>query len=163
MSALYISPTTISDAKAFVELYHRHNKPPVGGLFAVAADEGALRVGVAIVGRPVARRVQNGTTAEITRVCVREDAPKGTNSALYAACWRAARALGWLRLITYTLQEESGASLRGAGFRRVKDLPANRPGMWMTREGRAAQDVVGLAKVLWEQTAGVPFSAQDLI
>jgi hypothetical protein len=85
---MMIVPCTISDAKAFVAQHHRHHTAPQGGLFAVAAESGGKVVGVAIVGRPVARMSDDGWTAEVTRLCV-VDAPNAC-SALYAACWRAA-------------------------------------------------------------------------
>jgi hypothetical protein len=129
--------------------FHRHNAAPVGGVFAVGASDGARLVGVAIVGRPVARGLQDGGTLEVTRCCVVDDAPKGTPSALYAACWRAALALGWRRLVTYTLQAESGASLRGAGWRVIAEREAREPAQWQSRPGREWQSVVGQAKLLW--------------
>ena len=119
--SLMIVPITIADACEFVRQHHRHHAAPAGGLFAcgVADTTDPYLVGVAIAGRPVARALQDGWTAEVTRVCVLEHGPKGACSALYAALWRAARALGWRRLITYTLPTESGASLRGAGWRLI--------------------------------------------
>lgn len=146
-----IVPCLLSEAGEFVGNFHRHNKPPQGGLFAVGASDGERLVGVAIVGRPVARLMQDGGTVEVTRCCVTDDAPKGTPSALYGACWRAAKALGWRRLITYTLQTESGASLRGAGWRVIAERAAN-PGGWerKSRPGREWQPVYGQAKLLWE-------------
>jgi hypothetical protein len=96
-----------------------------------------------------AANLQNGSTVEVTRCCVKMEAPKGTPSALYGACWRAARALGWRRLVTYTLQSESGASLRGAGWRVLAERDAGRPGDWQSRRGREWQTVVGQAKILW--------------
>jgi hypothetical protein len=82
------------------------------------AVDGKL-VGVAIVGNPLSATLMDGWTAEVLRVCTIEGAPKGTCSMLYQACWRAWRAMGGRRLITYTLQSESGASLRGANWRVV--------------------------------------------
>ena len=127
--------------------------PRGGGLFAVGASDGVKLVGVAIVGRPVARRMQDGSTAEVIRCCVVDEAPKGTPSALYATCWRAARALGWRRLITYTLQSESGASLRGAGWTVLAERKASDPAAWQNRTGREWQAVVGQAKLLWSAAA----------
>jgi hypothetical protein len=95
----------------------------------LADGEGALR-GVAIAGRPVARLNDDGLTLEVTRCCV--DGVKNGCSMLYAACWRAARALGYKRLITYTLFEEPGTSLRAAGF---KLLYATKGDTW-DRPGR---------------------------
>lgn len=113
--SLRIVPCTISEAREFIARHHRHHRPPVGGLFAVAVAVGADVVGVAIVGRPVARGAQDGWTAELTRMAT--DGTRNACSMLYGAAWRAARALGWVRLITYTLPEEGGASLRAAGWR----------------------------------------------
>lgn len=124
---LEIVPCSIQDAKAFVRQHHRHHRPPVSGLFAVAAARGGSVVAVAVVGRPVARGNQDGWTAEVTRLCS-IDPPQpnghasGACSALYAACWRAAKSLGWKRLITYTLDTEPGGSLRGAGWRVVAEV-----------------------------------------
>jgi hypothetical protein len=113
---LEITPISLREASAYVERNHRHHKPPRGGLFALAVANGELR-GVAIVGRPVARIAQDGWTAEVTRVCT--DGTRNACSMLYRAAWRAARAMGYRKLITYTLPQEGGASLRGAGFRLV--------------------------------------------
>lgn len=115
---LALAPVTLKAARAFVEQHHRHHKPPQGGLFAVAAAAGEAVVAVAIVGRPVARGLQDGWTAEVTRLCaLTTDDARNACSMLYRAAWRAARALGYRRLVTYTLASETGASLRGAGFR----------------------------------------------
>lgn len=142
-------PMTLTEAKAFVANFHRHNKAPQGGLFAVGCSDGDRLVGVAIVGRPVSRLLDNGAIAEVTRCCVLEDAPKGAVSFLYARCWQAAKALGWQKLITYTLKTESGASLRGAGWKCVAELEGSKNG-WLNRPGREWQAVVGQQKFRWE-------------
>lgn len=146
-------PLDLTEARAFVASHHRHNGAPAGGKFAVGCSDGARLVGVAIVSRPVGRHLDDGATAEVVRVCTLADAPKGACSFLYARCWQAARAMGYGRLVTYTLQSESGASLRGAGWRVVAELAANRPGMWQSRPGREWHAVVGQAKLRWEATA----------
>ncbi len=105
---LEIVPCTIQDAKEYVRQFHRHHAPPVSGLFACAVAQGDKVVGVAIVGRPVGRRLQGTRNA-----C----------SKLYSACWRASRALGYRRLVTYTLSSETGASLKASGFRCVGSTP----------------------------------------
>lgn len=108
-------PITISDAKVWIDRVHRHHRAPLGGLFAVACAEEGRIIGVAVVGRPVARRLQDGWTVEVTRVAV-EEGHKNACSKLYGACWRAARALGWRKAITYTLQSERGTSVKAAGW-----------------------------------------------
>lgn len=150
MKAVEIVPCFLGEAQAFVENFHRHNKPPRGGIFAIGASDGTQLVGVVIVGRPVSRHMQDGSTVEVTRCCVTDEAPKGTPSALYAAAWRAARAMGYRRLITYTLQTESGASLRGAGFKLIAAREGSDPTRWQSRPGREWQSVVGQAKFVWE-------------
>lgn len=113
--SLSVVPCTLKEAHAFVRANHRHHRPAQGGLFAVgAAKEGAI-VAVVIVGRPVARHLQDGWTAEVTRLA--SDGSRNACSLLYAAAWRAARAMGWRRLVTYTLPEEGGTSLRAAGWK----------------------------------------------
>lgn len=108
---------TLREARAYVAENHRHHRPPQGGLFAVGAALDQRVVGVAIVGKPVARMLNDGWTAEVTRLCT--DGTRNACSALYGACWRAARALGYRRLVTYTLADEGGSSLRASGFRLV--------------------------------------------
>lgn len=110
-------PLTLPEANAFVEQHHRHSRPVRGHLFSIGAIDGDSVIGVAIVGRPVARMLQNGVTAEVLRCCT--DGHRNACSYLYARAWRAARALGYQQLITYTRTDESGASLRGAGWRIV--------------------------------------------
>lgn len=121
--SLALVPTTLKDARLFVDRHHRHHPAPQGGLFAVGLAQAGDMVGVAIVGRPVARHMADGWTAEVTRVAVIEGVKNGC-SKLYGACWRAARALGWRRLITYTLEEEPGTSLRAAGWKVVGETKA---------------------------------------
>lgn len=112
---LEVTPITLRDACAYVNANHRHHVAPQGHKFSVAASDGGNLCGVAICGRPVARRLDDGLTLEVTRLCT--DGTKNACSLLYAACWRAAKAMGYKRIVTYTLQHESGASLRAAGWR----------------------------------------------
>jgi hypothetical protein len=124
--SLRIVPVRFRDACGFVEMWHRHHAPPVGCKFCVGvADDDDRLVGVAIVGRPVARHFDDGMTMEVTRTAT--DGTSNANSMLYGAAWRAAKALGYRRLVTYTQQGETGASLRAAGWRVVAERRA-RPG-----------------------------------
>lgn len=144
---------TFSEAAEFVRNFHRHNKPPVGHVFSIAVSDGEKLVGVAICGRPVSRMLQDGLTLEVLRCCVIDGSPKGTCSFLYSRAWRAANALGWKKLITYTLQTEGGASLRGAGWKVVNESPGDKGIGWQNRPGREWQEVVGQAKFRWEVSA----------
>lgn len=112
---LKITPININEANAFVKIHHRHHKPVPGAKFSIAIsdEEGKVR-GVAIVGRPVARMTDDGWTLEVNRVCT--DGVKNGCSMLYGAAWRATKALGYKRLITYTLPKEGGVSLRASGW-----------------------------------------------
>ena len=115
MSKYRIVPITLKEAREFQDLNHRHNVGSKGHKFSIGLEcEGAL-IGCATVGRPIARKLDDGKTAEITRVCVLEG-NKNDNSMLYGACYRAAIAMGYQRVITYTLETESGSSLKAAGF-----------------------------------------------
>lgn len=113
---LQVVPIELREANAFVAQHHRHHKPVTGHRFSLGAVLHDQIVGVAIVGRPVSRHIQaDGVTLEVNRL-----ATNGTRNAcsfLYAAAWKATQALGYKRLITYTLPEEGGASLRAAGWR----------------------------------------------
>jgi hypothetical protein len=145
---------SFANACAFVAQHHRHNKPPQGHKFSIGAVVDGELVGVAIVGRPVARKFDDGFTAEVTRLCTNEQAPKGACSFLYRRAWSAWAAMGGLRLVTYTLASEPGASLRGAGFRVVGQSPAWQEGKgWTTRGGREWQAVHSEGKVRWQISA----------
>ena len=111
---LSIRPTHIKDAKEFVRLYHRHNIPPVGGKFAISCYDDDRLCGAAICGRPVAEKLDNGTTLEIYRNCT--DGTYNACSKLYGACLRIAKNMGYKKIITYTLASENGASLRASNF-----------------------------------------------
>lgn len=112
-----IVPIEFHEACAFVKRHHRHHRPPQGHKFSLAVEHNGQICGVCIVGRPVARMLQNGWTLEVTRLCT--DGTQNACSALYSAAWRAARAMGYKRLITYILQSEPGSSLRAANWREV--------------------------------------------
>jgi hypothetical protein len=111
----------LDEANAFVREHHRHHKPVVGHLFSIGAVMGDKIVGVAIVGRPVARRRDDGITAEVTRLCT--DGTKNACSFLYGACARAAFALGFKRIGTFILATEPGTSLTATGWRLIGETP----------------------------------------
>lgn len=143
--SLELQPITFREAALFVDEHHRHNKAPAGHKFSVAANDGERVVGVAIVGRPVARHFDDGWTLELTRCCT--DGTRNAASMLYGAAWRAARAMGYRRLVTYTLPTESGASLRAAGWRVIGTARGGKDS-WATRPRRSVEP--RRQKLLWE-------------
>lgn len=114
-----IVPISLKEANAYVIENHRHHNAVVGHKFSIACFDNEINkiVGVAIVGRPVARYLDNGLTLEVNRLCT--DGTRNACSMLYAAAWRAARAMGYKKLITYILDSENGASLKAAGYKCV--------------------------------------------
>jgi hypothetical protein len=143
---LVISPVTIRTARAFTAWTHRHLAPPVDAEFVIGVQSaGGALVGVAFVDRPICRTFDDDYTAEIT--CLSTDGTPNACSALLGAAWRLSRAEGYRRLIAHTRTDESGTSLRAAGFRRVA-YPAAGWGK-ASRADRGA----GLGRVLWEITA----------
>jgi hypothetical protein len=117
MNKLRIVPIFQAEAFAFIELLHRHHRKPVGSVFQIACTDGEKIVGVAVVGRPVSRRLQDGFTLEVNRLCT--DGTPNACSILYAASWRVAREMGYRKLITYILNTEPGTSLNAAGWRLI--------------------------------------------
>jgi hypothetical protein len=113
---LALTPVTLEQVKRFVGTNHRHNQAPKRYRFAVAVknSETGEIVGVAAAAQPVARLLDDGSTVEVIRSCT--DGTPNANSMLYGALTRAAKSLGFARLITYTLENESGSSLRAAGW-----------------------------------------------
>lgn len=151
VSLLRLVPVNWRTACGFVMDWHRHHDPPTGYLWAhgVANDDDVL-VGVAIVGRPVAGAFDDGLTVEVTRTCT--DGYKNANSMLYGAVARAAFAKGYRRVVTYTQEGESGASLRAAGYRVVAERPA-RKGWDSPSRPREDRGVDGVPRTLWESVA----------
>lgn len=111
---LEIRPITLKKANDYVAANHRHNRPTTGHKWSVAVYDGERLCGVAIAGQPIARKLDDGLTIEIRRVCT--DGTRNACSMLYGACCRAAKAMGYKRVVTYTLISEDGASLRASGF-----------------------------------------------
>jgi hypothetical protein len=167
--SLRIVPVSFRDACGFVAMWHRHHKPPLGHIFRVGiADDLNVLRGVATVGRPVPRGYQDGLTLEVNRTST--DGARNANSMLYGASWRAAKALGYRRLITYTYADyqgpvcgapcdhwsclviregESGASLRAAGWRVVAQRPS-RPGWDTPSRPRELRGTEAIPRTLWE-------------
>lgn len=141
-------PLTLKAANSVVADWHRHNKPVVGCRFCLGAEHEGKLVGVVIVGRPVARNLDQQFTAEVNRLCVKDDAPKNSCSFLYGAARRVWFAMGGKRIVTYTLESESGASLRGAGWEPTK-VPLSKGKGWQSRE-REDQPVFHEPKIRWE-------------
>lgn len=143
-----VVPITLREANAFVREHHRHRGVVRGQKFAIAASVDERVVGVAIVGRPVARLLQDGWTLEVNRLCT--DGTRNACSFLYQAAWRVARALGFRRLVTYIASTESGASLRAAGWREVAAVR----GQTWSRRSRPRVDLnPRQAKLRWERSA----------
>jgi hypothetical protein len=140
-------PVSLAEANEFVSMWHRHHQPTIGHKFSIGVAADDTLHGVAIIGRPSARHYDDGLTLEVTRSCT--DGTEHVNSMLYGAAWRAAKALGYGRLITYTQAGESGSSLAGAGWKVVAELPA-RKGWNCPSRPRSDRGVDGIARKLWE-------------
>lgn len=118
LSGIELRPITRDEAHAYIREHHRHHGAPVGELWRHAVhDDAGVIVGVATVGRPVARALDDGLTVEVTRLCT--DGAPNACSMLYGAARRAADAKGYRRGLTYILASETGASLRAAGYRQL--------------------------------------------
>jgi len=147
--SLRIVPIDLKHAQEFVDAHHRHHERPVGHKFSIGVAKGDVLVGVAIVGRPVSSVIQaEGRTLEVIRTAT--DGTRNANSMLYGAARRATFALGYDRLITYTQDGESGASLRAAGYRVVAQRPP-RAG-WSSPSRPRVNKNDHVARTLWETT-----------
>ena len=147
---LKLCPLSVTSANRYVKQWHRHHRPTVSGLFALGAMVGDAVVGVAVCGRPVSRQLDDGWTVEVNRVAT--DGTRNACSFLYGACRRSAFVLGYWRIITYTLPEEGGASLRACGWERVGETAG---GAWVRTDGAARSNTHPLGnKWRWECTHG---------
>ena len=142
---LEIIPMELSEANEFVRVHHRHHQPVVGHKFSIGLSDSESVRGVAIIGRPVARGADSGWTLEVTRLCT--DGVKNGCSMLYSSAWRACKALGYKRLITYTLPEEGGASLRAANWKVVGETKG---GSWNCKSRPRVDKHPLQGKLRWE-------------
>lgn len=145
---LHTAPISFQDAAAFVRLNHRHHTPPIGHKFSLAAYAGDLLVGVVIVGRPVARRRDDGLTLEVTRLCT--DGHRNACSFLYGAAARATFALGYRRIGTYILKREPGTTLVAAGWKLIGETPGK---SWSVPTRQRADKHPIEPKLLFERVA----------
>lgn len=113
---LEIRPCDFQTAKSFVARNHRHNTPPQGHKFSIACYDDGRLCGVCMVGRPIARCLDDGLTVEVVRCCT--DGTRNACTMLYGAACRAAKALGYKRAVTYTLEDEPGTSLKASNWER---------------------------------------------
>lgn len=150
--SLRLVPVSLEQANAHVAAWHRHNRPVPGSKFQVGAadDQGTLRA-VAIAGRPVARHFDDGDTIEVVRVA--SDGTRNATSMLYAACARASFALGYRRVITYTQADESGSSLRAAGWKVIAVRPPRSGWNTPSRPRERSRTLAGVQRQLWETVA----------
>lgn len=111
---LTIRPITLRAANEYVSANHRHNQPTAGHKWSLALYDGERLCGVAIAGQPIARKLDDGLTIEVRRLCT--DGTKDACSKLYGACARVAKEMGYRKIITYTLISEPGTSLKASGW-----------------------------------------------
>lgn len=145
-------PISFKQACDLIRKHHHHNKPPGGWKFGVGLMESNELVGVATADRPVVRHYDDGVTLEINRTCT--NGQKNTNSKFYGAVWRAAKAMGYVRCITYTQAGESGTSLVAVGWLKEKELRPRKSWAESTEKGRLKQmrDAIGnggVVRTLW--------------
>ena len=140
-----ITPITQKAARKWINEVHRHLSAPRGDVIRVALEVDGRIVGVGMAGRPVARHLDDGRTLEITRVAVQPGVRNGC-SKIYGALRKAATALGWERIITYTLESEPGTSPQAAGFRCEGTAGG---GEWNCPSRRRANAEAPQSKVRW--------------
>ena len=153
-------PLSLKAANEFVTTHHRHNKKTAGHKFSIGATLCGELIGVAICGRPVARALDNGTTLEVLRVCIKDPAPRNACSYLYARCQRIWTAMGGEKIITYTLESEPGSSLKAVNWTHAATTKKrSKNNLWNTRRPehkgyksvRESQLADGVIKNRWEK------------
>ena len=138
-------PISLKQANEFVSNHHRHNKPVAGHKFSIGLFDDDKLIGVAICGRPVARMADDGLTLEVLRVCT--DGTRNANSMLYSRVKKIAQVMGYKKVLTYTLTEESGSSLRAVGAQKSGIV---KPREWSReKRERNSQDVYKKEKIRW--------------
>ena len=150
-----VIPLSLKEANEFVIKHHRHNKKCLTHKFSIGAEYKEEIIGVAMCGKPIARRLDERYTLEVYRVCIKDPPPKNACSFLYGRCWRIWQSMGGKKILTYTLAEESGSSMKGVGWKKVsKTKPCKVGKGWTTRKNRVWQPVNSQLKFRWEQING---------
>ena len=144
-----LAPIDHVEVNQFVQQHHRHNAMLRFQQFylSIRDTKDKLR-GVALMRTPIASPTGAAfvDALEVTRCCT--DGVKNGCSMLYGACSRIAQALGYKRIITYTLTTESGASLKASGFE-IEHTTVPKPHItWNTRPDRHPQLVTGMVDVI---------------
>tara|TARA_R100001530_G_C4196867_1_gene123674 strand:- start:11 stop:505 length:495 start_codon:yes stop_codon:yes gene_type:complete len=155
---LIVVPLTLRCANEFVIKYHKHNKQVAGCKFCIGVMFNNNLEAVAIVGRPVARKLDDGFTVEILRLTTKQKGIKNLCSLLYSRSWRIWKLMGGKRIITYILEEENGASLKASGYVPFKSERYDREKTrvfkkgkgWTTRKGRVWQEIQKQKRIRWE-------------
>lgn len=140
-----LQPITYKEACVFIDQHHRHHLHPQGWKFGIALNDSKKIIGVITIGRPIARHKDGGWTLEVTRCCT--DGTKNANSKLYASAWRAVKAMGFKRLITYILASETGISLKAAGWKTIGECKG---GTWNRKSRKRIDKYPTGQKTLWE-------------
>lgn len=130
---LTLRPITFRDTCVFVKKHHRHHKPPQGHKGSVAVEYDGRLCGVAMVGRPVSRHLDDNTTAEVIRLCT--DGTRNACSKLYSAAATLAKGFGYKRVITYIREDEPGTSLKASGWKYLGEAGG---GQWSCRSRPSA-------------------------
>lgn len=143
-----VVPITLKAANEHVAKLHRHHKPSVGHKISIGLKEDDELIGVAILSRPVARKLDDGKQIEVIRCCT--DGTYNACSLLYSNAAKIAQLLGYERIITYTLPSEGGASLRASGFTEV-GLAGGRNWNCSSRPRQDTLEHLQVRKTLWEK------------
>jgi len=141
---LRIKPCELKAANEFIARYHRHHKPVIGHRFSLKVVAGESVVGVAVVGRPVARKIDFSKVLEVTRLCT--DGTKNACSMLYAAAARVGKEMGYEKIQTYVLDTEPATTLLAAGWSFGYISPG---GVWVHTAGPRRSDQPTQPKQLW--------------
>lgn len=148
---MQVVPLNLKTANEFVTRYHQHNKKVTGCKFCIGVLVQDVLEAVCIGGRPVARRLDDGFTLEILRMCTKQNGIKNLCSLLYSRAWKIWKYMGGKRVLTYTLESENAASLKASGFFVTgKTQPFKKDTGWTTRQGRLWQDIQLQKRIRWE-------------
>lgn len=130
-----VVPLELREANEFIASHHRHHKPVQGHRFSIGVISGERLVGVCCVGRPVARKTNAKEVLEVTRLCT--DGTKNACSVLYSAAARIGKEMGYKKIQTFVLEDESGVSLKASGWLFDGESPG---GQWKHSDGRPRRD-----------------------
>lgn len=121
----YIIPLTLAQANSFAAKQRENYRPFRGRRFAIGCAMDEKLVGIVILGKPVDEALDDGLTLAVNYI--HATGGRTAYGMLYGAAARAAKALGYCRIIAFLPENISSSGLRAAGWKCAGPVESGKP------------------------------------